>query len=374
MVDASERAFRILCREHGADLAFTPMLNARLMTNEPKYAARHFDPGGEGDRPLAAQLAGHDPHELAAAASLCEAGADLIDLNLGCPQEIARTGRYGAFLLEDEPELALRCLRALCAATERPVTAKMRLQSSLPRTVELAQRMQDIGVVALTVHGRTRFETRRLRGVGTADWDAIGAVVSALDIPVVANGSIARASCMEACLQHTGAAAVMTAEALLENPALFVANKAPAAARGGEVAYLDQDALAARYLELCAHHPPPKGIAVVKDHLRRMLYGGLRQWPDLDDALFVASDWAGVACVARRLAERGWMQPRFHTECERPRQSWYARGRSVDAGAEVLDVECLETSRWRDRYLARSSAKRHGAARKQLARMRQGCY
>ena len=74
LVDQSERAFRILCREHGADLAYTPMLNARLMATEPAYAPRHFDPvvdGNGDDEPLVAQLAGHDPELLATAAKMC---------------------------------------------------------------------------------------------------------------------------------------------------------------------------------------------------------------------------------------------------------------------------------------------------------------
>ena len=144
MVDYSEYAFRMLCREHGVGLAYSPMLNARLLAQEEKgYAARHWDPGKD-EKQLVAQLAGHDPHDLAAAAKLCRVRADAIDFNLGCPQEIARSGRYGAFLLEEEPQLALQCVRALVDASgERPIFVKMRLQLGATPTLDIARRMQD---------------------------------------------------------------------------------------------------------------------------------------------------------------------------------------------------------------------------------------
>ena len=360
MVDASELAFRLLCREHGAELAYTPMLNARLMATEPAYVSRHYDAGGTSseDRPLVTQLAGHDPGHLATAARLCSADSLAIDLNLGCPQEIALSGRYGAFLLEEEPEVALRCVRALVAATSRPVTAKMRLQATRERTVEIALRLQEAGVSALTLHGRTRLQTRRQRGIGSADWDAVREVARALTVPVVSNGGIASAHCVVACLEHTAAQGVMVGEALLENPALFMAN------RRHDGTYIDQDALAARYLELCEAHPPRKGIGLVKDHCRRMLHNGWLQWPDLADELYVATDLAAVTAVVGRLAARGWVQPAFHTNGERQELSWYARRRERHDVRPNGDAHSI----WVGRYLARSAAKRHGAARKRLAK------
>ena len=104
MVDQSELAFRMLCRELGVGLCYTPMLHARLMTEHPSYKKLHFDAGGEDDRPLFGQLAGHDPQVVLSAARLIEDSVSAVDLNFGCPQAIARKGRYGAFLLE-EPDV-----------------------------------------------------------------------------------------------------------------------------------------------------------------------------------------------------------------------------------------------------------------------------
>ena len=372
MVDASDLAFRTLCREHGCELAFTPMLNARLMVSEPAYSRRTFDPGGSADRPLVTQLAGHDPDHLAAAARLCSDDSDVIDLNLGCPQEIAEAGNYGAFLLENTPELALECVRALCQRTERPVSVKMRLQTTHARTIKMALKLQDAGVSALTLHGRSRLQTRRQLGIGAADWDTIRDVVAALAVPVIANGGVATSRCAASLLEHTGASAVMVGEALLENPALFSSNRRP------DGSYVDQDALAARYLELCAMYPPRRGFGHVKEHCRRMLYAAWAQWPDLADELYVSADLAAIESVVRRLAARGWDQPRFHMEDEQHHGlSWYMRRRSSEDdnhdGQEPRQSRSprkrdVEHAAWVERYLAKSAAKRHGAARKRLSR------
>lgn len=426
LVDMSERAWRLLVREHGVEAAYTPMLNARLMVNEPSYVPRHFDPHPDEPGPLVAQLAGSDPETMVAAARICvDGGADAIDINFGCPQDIARSGRYGAFLLEDEPQIALACVRALrsrSAALAVPVTAKLRLQKSQRATVEMALRLQDAGASALCLHARTRHQIRKLQGVGAADWDSLREIADALEIPLIANGGIATHADLQRCRDATGAAAVMIGEALLENPALCVGNRHfdPAKSstpteeagggggsasdgseggfddgggRGGGGATLDQDAMATRYLELCADHPPPKGISQVKSHLRCMLHSGWQQWPDLADELYVSTTREEVAMVVRRLRKRGWSQPHFHTCHERPELSWYARHRTAEEGqqqqqrhhqgqgqgqgGQVAAVAPPDGGRggdaeshaaWCRRYLGRSSAKRHGRARKLLRR------
>ena len=261
MVDQSELAFRLLTRELGCDLAYTPMLHARLFAEVPEYRRLHFDadPAAERDRPLFAQLAGHDPAVVLCSARLIEehGGVDAIDLNFGCPQKIARKGRYGAFLLE-EPELVLTLVRTLARELSIPVTAKLRLlPEGAAATAELCARLEEAGASALTLHGRTRLQNKHLSG--RADWAAIKAAREATSLPLVANGGISCADDVLACREETGASAVMSSEALLENPALFCANVHPVT---GE--YLDQDALARRYLDLCEDHPPSKGMAMVR--------------------------------------------------------------------------------------------------------------
>mmetsp|Transcript_15864 Transcript_15864/g.52285 ORF Transcript_15864/g.52285 Transcript_15864/m.52285 type:complete len:200 (+) Transcript_15864:169-768(+) len=180
------------------------MLHARLMVEAPAYRAHTFDPEPDGvDRPLVAQLAGHDASVLLAAGRLVQSHVDAVDINFGCPQGIARKGRYGAFLL-DEPELAISLVRALAEGLDVPVTAKVRLLPSVDASVALCRRMQEAGASALCVHGRTKEQNKHRSG--PADWAAIARIVEALDIPVIANGGIATADDVAECLARTGAA------------------------------------------------------------------------------------------------------------------------------------------------------------------------
>lgn len=144
MVDQSELAFRQLCRRHGATAAYTPMLHARLFLETPAYRAEHFTTTPT-DRPLLTQFCANDPDILLRAAQLVEAHCDGVDLNLGCPQRIARRGKYGAFLMDDLP-LVERMVRRLATDLAVPVTVKIRRFSSIKQTVEYAQVGVGVGV------------------------------------------------------------------------------------------------------------------------------------------------------------------------------------------------------------------------------------
>ena len=338
MVDQSELAFRMLCRELGVGLCYTPMLHARLMTEHPSYKKLHFDAGGEDDRPLFGQLAGHDPQVVLSAARLIEDSVSAVDLNFGCPQAIARKGRYGAFLLE-EPDVPVMLVETLARELSVPVTAKVRiLPSGIEDSIELCLRMQDAGAAALCVHGRTR--TMNKQRAGAADWNSITRLVEALDIPVIANGGVACYGDAEACLEQTGAAAIMSSEALLENPALFCSNIDP---RTG--AFLDQDELARRYLQMCERYPPSKGLAMSRGHVFKLLHHGFKQRTHLRDELLLAQTTAELAHVCSRLQAEGWEQPCFHREEYTPARSWYWRHRHAApphelhaSGGEAGDV------------------------------------
>jgi len=148
MVGASDLAFRLLCRRHGADCAYTEMLDARRFVGEPEYASSLFwsQLGGAADRPLVAQFCGNEPDELVAAARLVETHVDAVDLNLGCPQARAKEGVYGAYLLDDHhwPRV-FAIVDALAAALSVPVTCKVRLCDSLDQTLAFAAGLQRAG-------------------------------------------------------------------------------------------------------------------------------------------------------------------------------------------------------------------------------------
>jgi tRNA-dihydrouridine synthase 1 len=327
MVDHSELAFRVLCRRHGATLAYTPMLHAKNFAASKKVRAHSFDPApGRVDRPLIAQFAGCDAATLIIAAKYVEGQVDAVDLNFGCPQKIAHRGGYGSFLLERDWDWLVGMVATVAAALAVPLTIKLRLvmdeagAPSIERTIELCLRLERAGVSLITLHGRTRREVNRAQHA--ANWEAIGAVRRALRIPLVANGGVYTRADADACLAATGAAAVMSAEGLLENPALFAAEGAPL------------EALVAEYIELARAYPP-RCLRPVRGHLFKMLYAEVTahtalartvQMATTFDALILAVD----ELIAARHARRG---DRHAGVEDLLLESWYHRHRMHAARA-----------------------------------------
>ena len=170
------------------------------------------------DRPLIAQFAGDDPNLLIKAASIVQDSVTAVDLNLGCPQGIARRGNYGAFLLSQQDKV-MHILSEMVQALDCPVTAKIRRLPKMEDTVSLCKRMESCGISMITIHGRLKEQNKQL--VGAADWDSIAQIRSAVQIPVVANGGIGSSDDVNRCFQFTKVNGVMSSEAILENPGLF---------------------------------------------------------------------------------------------------------------------------------------------------------
>jgi len=275
---------------------------------------------------------------------------DAVDINLGCPQGIARSGHYGSFLLE-EPELLERIVSHLHEhlsvthsptplgaqhslipnSPQVPVTAKIRLLPSLADTISLAKRLEAAGLSMLTVHGRLKEQNKQY--VGTCDWEAVKAIKEALQIPVVLNGGIGHMGDVERCLRETGVDGVMSSEAILENPALFAANTDPESHQ-----YVDQNALAKEYLEQCDKYGAPgqgSGIKCVRAHMFKFLMHGLKGQEDLRKRLAEAKTLIEIKAVVEELTQRGWEQPYHHADAHpklgkeyAPERSWYSRYRT----------------------------------------------
>ncbi|KAL0265850.1 UNVERIFIED_CONTAM: hypothetical protein PYX00_011567 [Menopon gallinae] len=219
MVGHSEHAWRVLARKYGADICYTEMVHAEvfLRINAVAENNRWFTTDKD-DRPLVVQICGNKPELMLAAARKLERHCDAIDVNLGCPQNIAKRGHYGAFL-QDDWSLVGSIVSLLSQNLRVPVFCKIRIFEDVDRTVEYARMLETCGCSLLAVHGRRREQ----RGVssGLASWRHIRAVKAALGIPVVANGNILEFADIGECVSFTGCDGVMVAETHLHNPLVF---------------------------------------------------------------------------------------------------------------------------------------------------------
>lgn len=239
------------------------------------------------DRPLVVQFCGNDPQQVLESAKILEPYCDAVDINLGCPQDIAKRGYYGAYL-QDDWDLIYRIINTLHTNLNIPVTAKFRVFPDVEKTVEYAKMLERAGAQILTCHGRTREQ----RGVNTglADWAKIKAVKEAVSVPVFANGNILYYSDIETCLKATGADAVMSAEGNLYNPALFrpslFATDLDLPEKGNKdidisLEHLPITDLALEYLEIVKQQKTPTDWGAVKGHLFKLLRPGFATAVDL---------------------------------------------------------------------------------------------
>ena len=219
MAGVTDLAFRQICRELGAGMTVTEMVSAKALCYQDRKS-RGLLKLGPGEHPASAQIFGSDPVCMAEAAQLAAeiSGADFIDINMGCPVGKVVANGDGSALMRD-PEKAARIAEAVVKASPVPVTVKMRRgwDKGSVNAVELSRMLEQAGVAAVAVHGRTRAQMY----AGQADWTTIREVREAVKIPVIANGDVFSAQDALRILAFTGADMVMIARGAFGNPWIF---------------------------------------------------------------------------------------------------------------------------------------------------------
>ena len=257
MAGVTDKPYRHVCRHHGAGLVVSEMVTSQLDLKHSTKSRFRLDLSGEPE-PVVVQIVGTDPIELAQAAQYNVAnGAQIIDINMGCPAKKVCKKAAGSALLANEP-LVANILSTVVKSVDVPVTVKIRTGQTPEQknALQIAKIAQDSGVQSLTIHGRTR----QCKFVGDIEYDTIALVKQSIDIPVVANGDICSPEQAKTVLDYTSADAVMIGRAAQGQPWIF--------------------RQIADYLENGVHTPAPQlseRAHMIVDHLKsiHMFYGEL---------------------------------------------------------------------------------------------------
>ncbi|KAF8734627.1 hypothetical protein AX14_003304 [Amanita brunnescens Koide BX004] len=264
MVNQSDLPFRLLTRKHGATMTYTQMLLPEKLLNDQEYLEYHIrdltaasaDPL---NAPVVVQLCGNDPETVVQAGKKLQNYCTAIDLNLGCPQEAARDGRYGAYLLSQKDwPLVENIVSSMHHSFTVPVSAKLRLCQPASVTVELSRKLEHVGASWITLHARTVSARRRRQGA--ADLAQVKCLKQNLGIPVISNGNVRIWSDLGDNLRFTGADGLMVGETLLGNPYLFSGPTVP-----------DPVDISLEYLSLCKEYPGTVSIKNMQTHVRHFL-------------------------------------------------------------------------------------------------------
>lgn len=350
MVDQSSLSWRLLVRKNGADLAFSQMIHAKNFVNDWRYRSHCIDwdnythtYGSEEvesearrlDKNQIAQFAGDDPEYLVKAGKMIQDQVVAIDLNLGCPQKIARKGNYGAYLLP-KTELVVSLLTAMVQELDVPITAKLRVLPTEYATLKMVEAVEKCGVQMITLHGRTAEASKLF--TGPVNWDIIRKVKQSVSVPLIANGGISCKADVERCLDLTGADGVMSSEGLLENPKLFDDE--------GDALFIHQYvnaqlATVAEYISIVESFPYPRPFeAIVRGHLFKILYRFVDAPSNRDQREILATgSWEQMKGVVEVLRER-LSYVDFDTQLAEEKgllgpTTWYMRHRDERAANRV---------------------------------------
>ncbi|WP_442683489.1 tRNA dihydrouridine synthase DusB [Stenotrophomonas sp. JC08] len=267
MAGVTDKPFRQLCKRLGAGLAASEMTISDPRFWNTRKSLHRMDHIGE-PAPISVQIAGTEPQQLAEAARYnVDHGAQIIDINMGCPAKKVCNAWAGSALMRDE-QLVARILEAVVGAVEVPVTLKIRTGwcADVRNAPSIARIAEQSGIAALAIHGRTRDQ----HYTGTAEYDTIAAIKAMLSIPVLANGDIDSPQKAEQVLRHTGCDAVMVGRAAQGRPWIF-REIAHYLATGEELPPPTlaevRDILLGHLHDLHAFYGEPQGVRIARKHL-----------------------------------------------------------------------------------------------------------
>ena len=266
MAGVSDIAYRLLAKEHGASMVCTEMVSAMGIKykNERTHELLRME---AGEHPVSMQIFGSNPEAIALGAKVvADAGADIVDINMGCPVKKVVSSGDGSALMKT-PDLAARVAEAAVKAVDVPVTVKMRIgwDDDHINVVDFAKRIESTGVAAVAVHGRTREQMY----MGRADWSYIKAVKDSLSIPVIGNGDVWTPEDALRMMRETGCDAVMIGRGAQGNPWIF--ERTNHYLRTGELrpepTYLERlDMLLKHFELLCRYKGAALGVREIRTH------------------------------------------------------------------------------------------------------------
>ena len=267
MAGVTDKPFRLLCKRLGAGLAVSEMTTADPRLWQTRKSLRRMDHAGEPE-PVSVQIAGYDPGMLAEAARYnADNGAQIVDINMGCPAKKVCNVWSGSALLQDEP-LVARIVKAVVDAVDVPVTLKIRTgwDRQNRNALTIARIAEDAGIAALAMHGRTRADKYE----GEAEYETIAAVKAAVRIPVFANGDVTTPERAKHVLDATGADAVMVGRGAQGRPWIFreIAHYLATGERLPEPGPAEVATILLSHLEhLYAFYGEQSGVRIARKHL-----------------------------------------------------------------------------------------------------------